>query len=33
MAQKKYEWLLFKSFTPVEFDQSIDKITVGFGSQ
>jgi hypothetical protein len=29
----KYEWLPFKSFTPVELEQAIDEITVGFGSQ
>lgn len=29
----KYEWLPFKSFTPVELEQAIDEIAAGFGSQ
>ena len=29
----KYEWLPFKSFTPVELEQAIDKIRDGFGSE
>ena len=29
----KYEWLPFKSFTPTELEQAIDKIGAGFGSE
>jgi transposase len=29
----KYEWLPFKSFTPTELEQEIDKIAAGFGSE
>lgn len=29
----KYEWLPFKSFTPVELEQAIDNIGAGFGSE
>jgi transposase len=29
----KYEWLLFKTFTPDEFEQAIDEIGAGFGSK
>ena len=29
----KYEWLPFKSFTPVELEQAIDKIGAAFGSE
>jgi transposase len=29
----KYEWLPFKSFTPDELEQAIDKIGAGFGSE
>jgi hypothetical protein len=28
----KYEWLPFKSFTPVEIEQAIDEISAEFGS-
>jgi transposase len=29
----KYEWLPFRSFTPVELEQAIDEIAARFGSQ
>ena len=29
----KYEWLPFKSFTPTELEQAIDKVGAGFGSE
>jgi len=29
----KYEWLPFKSFTPTELEQAIDKIGAAFGSE